>query len=109
MEELHNCVVKTLNLLYPNYDKLFLQDNTSRWYLYGIDGISNNVNQTKIYLQNILKKYNNITFIGASSGGYAALLFGSLLNVDKVVSFIPQTNLNVIKRKNIINKNNDKY
>ena len=63
-----------------------------------LDGISNNVNQTKIYLQNILKKYNNITFIGASSGGYAAL-FGSLLNVDKVVSFIPQTNLNVIKRK----------
>jgi hypothetical protein len=101
--------VKTLNLLYPDYDKLFLQDDTSRWYLYGINGISNNIIETKNYIQKKIKKYKNITFIGTSSGGYAAILFGSLLNINKVISFIPQTNLNVIKRKNIINDNNKKY
>jgi esterase/lipase len=35
--------------------------------------------------------YKNVIFLGTSSGGYAAILFGSLLNVNSVVAFTPQT------------------
>ena len=40
------------------------------------------------------KKYNKIIGIGCSAGGYAAILFGHLLNFDKVIAFSPQTVLN---------------
>ena len=43
------------------------------------------------YLKNEIKNYKNVIFIGSSSGGYAAILFGSLLNVTSVLAFIPQT------------------
>ena len=46
--------------------------------------------------------------MGTSAGGYASILFGSLCNVHKVISFIPQTILknpfNTIY-KNVINPN----
>ena len=49
--------------------------------------------------------------MGTSAGGYASILFGSLCNVHKVISFIPQTILenpiNTIYKnlKNVINPN----
>jgi esterase/lipase len=46
-----------------------------------------------MYLEGIIKinKYDNICFIGNSMGGYAAILFGTLLNIDNIISFAPQT------------------
>ena len=57
----------------------------------GIDGISKNIDETVEYLRNEIYNYEKVVFLGVSSGGYAAILFGSLLGIDHVVAFIPQT------------------
>ena len=83
-----------LNFLEKNFnniDKHFYIDHHFDSYHKGISGISNNIDQTIIYLKNEIKKYKNVIFLGASSGGYASILFGSLLNINHVIAFIPQT------------------
>jgi hypothetical protein len=57
----------------------------------GLDKLTNSIDETADYLKNEIKNYKNVIFLGVSSGGYAAILFGSLLNVTSVLAFIPQT------------------
>jgi len=107
-----------LNYLSSNYtnicDLIFYIDKDQCWYHKGIKDITNNIEETIIYLNNVIKQYNyeKIIFMGTSAGGYGAILFGSLCNnVNNVISFIPQTmlnnpiDLNYSNLKNIINKN----
>jgi len=86
-----------------NTDLYFYIDKKQCWYHKGIDGITNNIDDTVLYLNSIIKKsnYKKILFMGVSAGGYASILFGSLCNVSSVVSFIPRTK--------IINPINKKY
>jgi hypothetical protein len=46
-------------------------------------------------LQNIVEYYQpkKTICIGQSAGGYMSILFGNLLNVDKILSFVPQINI----------------
>lgn len=69
------------------------------WYNLGVDTEIDDINKFIYFLKNIIKKneYKNICFLGNSMGGYAAILFRALLNVDKVIAFSPQT---FIDRKN---------
>ena len=107
--------LKYLSSLYTNkFDLIFYIDHHQCWYHKGIKNITNNIDETTLYLNNIIKdvNYEKIIFMGVSAGGYAAILFGSLCdNVDHVISFTPQTilekpiNLNYSNLKNIINKN----
>jgi hypothetical protein len=69
----------------------FYVDTYKTCYHKGISGISNNIDETAEYLQNEIKDYKNVIFLGCSGGGYAAILFGSLLNVTSVVAFTPPT------------------
>lgn len=107
-----------LNYLSSNYtdncDLIFYIDENNSWYHKGIKNITNNIDETTIYLNNIIKNgnYEKIIFMGVSAGGYGAILFGSLCNnVNYVISFIPQTiltnpiNINYINLKTVINKN----
>lgn len=55
------------------------------------EGISTSIEETTLYLQEKIKPYKYIYFLGVSAGGYAAILFGSLLNITSVIAFIPQT------------------
>ena len=100
-----------LNKHFPSYDKYFFIDKSLKWYHHGIDGISSNIEQTIIYIKNIIKKYKEVIFIGTSDGGYASILFGSLLDVDIVLAFVPQTviegdDLNPLYKNlnNVVNK-----
>ena len=80
-----------------NVDLYFYIDKNQCWYHKGIDGITENVNETVSYLNSIIKKsnYKKVLFMGTSAGGYASILFGSLCNnVTNVISFIPRTKLN---------------
>jgi hypothetical protein len=95
-----------LNYLSNNYknecDLLFYIDIHQCWYHKGIVDLTNNIDETVIYLNNkiINGNYNKVIFMGVSAGGYAAILFGSLCsNVTNIISYIPQTIL-----KNAINK-----
>jgi hypothetical protein len=103
-----------LSSTYTNCDLLFYIDKNQCWYHKGIDGITNNIDCTVLYLNKIIKdgNYEKVIFMGTSAGGYASILFGSLCdNVDNVISFFPQTILNnpidlrYSNLKNVINKN----
>lgn len=86
-----------LNYLSKTYEKntdlYFYIDKNQCWYHKGIDGITKNIDETVLYLNNIIKKssYKKILFMGVSSGGYASILFGSLCNVNNVIAYIPKT------------------
>ena len=79
-----------------NTDLYFFIDKNQCWYHKGIDGITENIDKTVLYLNNIIKKsnYKKILFMGVSAGGYASILFGSLCNVTNVIAFIPRTIIN---------------
>lgn len=93
-------------------DLHFFTDPHQCWYHKGIKNITNNIDETILYLNNIIEHghYKKVIFMGVSAGGYAAILFGSLCNnINNVISFMPQTrlknpiNLNYSNLKNVIN------
>jgi hypothetical protein len=95
-------------------DLHFFVDKKQCWYHKGIQGITNNIDETVLYINDVIKNgnYERVLFMGISAGGYAAILFGSLCNnVNNVISFIPQTiinkpiNSNYSNLENIININ----
>ncbi len=94
-----------LNKYFPEHDKYFFIDTNKLWYHKGISNLSTDIESTNDFINNILQKYKKSIFIGNSAGGYASILFGSLLNIDKVIAFIPQTNLMNQKNDNL----NQKY
>lgn len=75
--------------------KLFLRDLQDAWYNKGLPGITKNVEQTATYLKTIIdqQNVNKVVFIGASSGAYAAILFGTLLVADEIHAFAAQTKI----------------
>ena len=74
-----------------NTDQIFFVDKAQRHYLAGIENISSDVQGTVKYLASKIHGYKNVVFVGTSAGGYAAILFGSLLQVSSVLAFVPQT------------------
>jgi hypothetical protein len=76
-----------------NIDLVFYVDINQCWYHKGIGGITNNIDETVIYLNTIInqKKYKKVIFMGVSAGGYASILFGSLCNIDNVIAYVPRT------------------
>ena len=84
-----------------NYNKLFIRDSDCQWYLKGIPGCSEDISNTLKYLNDKIResKCNKVIMIGCDAGGYASILYGSLLNVDKIVVFNPHTYLDMKTRK----------
>lgn len=83
-----------LNFLEKHFDyaeRHFYMDIYNKWYHNGIENISNNIESTVTFLSEQIKDYKNVIFIGSSCGGYAAILYGSLLNINTVIAFRPQT------------------
>jgi len=82
-----------LNFLGKNFntDKIFYRDLKQMCYHYGIDGISKDIETTVTYLKTKLAPFRRVIFTGTSAGAYAAILFGSLLNVSDVIVFNPIT------------------
>jgi hypothetical protein len=81
-------------------DKLFIRDLKCRYYLLGLGKHSNDIITTVEFIKSIYshKKYNKIIVIGCSSGGYASILYGNLLQVNKIIAFSPQTIINENKK-----------
>lgn len=68
-----------------NCDLLFLKDiKRENWYLADVE-------QTLKDLKKTTSEYKRVLFTGISSGGFASILYGSLLHVDLVVAVNPQT------------------
>ena len=83
--------VNFFNKNFTNINRHFYNDIHKTCYHDGILGISKSIDETVAYLSKEITNYKNVIFVGVSSGGYAAILFGSLLNVTNVVAFTPQT------------------
>ena len=82
---------KFLEHHFPDQEVLYLGDTSCSTYHKGILGVSTSVDETTEYLRKETVGRSPLIFIGTSGGGYAAILFGSLLNVDHVIAFIPPT------------------
>lgn len=79
-----------------NTDLYFYIDKHQCWYHKGIDGITQNIDETVLHLDRIVNdpRYKKKIFMGVSAGGYASILFGSLCNkINNVIAFIPRTKL----------------
>lgn len=93
-------------------DVSIFNDPTDKWYL-------KNINELIIKISDLIHGYDNVIFIGRSSGGYIAILLGSLFEVPNVIALCPQTFINhlpervallqdkkeFLNLKNVINKN----
>lgn len=81
---------------YPNIDKLFVRDISCRYYMTGLKYSTVTLEETlaliKSYIQR--KSYKKIVGLGCSAGGFAAILYGQVLQFTKVLAFAPQTVLN---------------
>ena len=78
-----------------DFDVLYLR-NRGKWNIGGLKGIGKNINHTIAFLKKEFAKYDKVICVGGSAGGYASLLFGSLLQVDSVVAMDAQTDLNYL-------------
>ena len=80
-----------LNKHFTQTDKMFLKDTHCSSYHRGVGGISTDVDTTVEFLKTKIQGYTKVLFLCNSGGGYADILFGSLLNVNTVLAFVPQT------------------
>lgn len=74
-------------------NKIYLRDPFQCWYHHGLPGIAGDIPGIANYLSSILDSHNinKCVLIGNSMGGFAAILFGILLNAQVVHAFSPQT------------------
>ena len=67
------------------YDVLKMDDTNDSFFFQGIDSERNSFQKTLDMLSQYMKNYERTIFMGNCAGGYAAILFGTMLNVDKVI------------------------
>jgi len=77
--------------------RLFVRDLHQAWYHRGIPGYGSGLPQVADALRPLLahREVERLVVAGASAGGYAALLFGTLLGAEEVLCFAPQTVLDL--------------
>jgi predicted esterase YcpF (UPF0227 family) len=73
--------------------KAFFRDPLRSWYQRGIPGIGDSAESIRDFLQSLIAQANadRVVMVGASAGGFAAILFGTWCNADAVIAFSPQT------------------
>lgn len=81
-----------------NFDILYMRDVEKKWYLSGLPAIGNSFSDTLKFLKSEVSKYKNTIYIGSSMGGYASILFASLLKGSFAVAQMPQTDLDYIMK-----------
>ncbi len=73
---------------------IFIRDIRKQWYIGGINSKLDTPSKLADFLKKETEGYTVYT-IGSSAGGFAAILFGSLLQVKRVYAFNSQLNLKV--------------
>lgn len=76
-----------------NAQTLFLKDPLKTWFLAGIPGFGDTVEDIVAKINTMKETFGikRIITVGGSSGGFASLLFGSLLKADRAIALMPQT------------------
>ena len=73
--------------------RLFVRDRNRCWYQRGVAGVAEDIEGVAEALRLLIAESgaSRVVTLGASAGGYAALLFGRLLGAGEVHAFAPQT------------------
>ncbi len=77
---------------------IFLRDIKKQWYLTGINDSINTIEKLEQFLRKETKGYRVVT-VGSSAGGFAAVLFGQLLNAHCTFTFNGQFMLSELLKK----------
>jgi len=80
--------------------KLFVRDFAKAWYLRGMPPLTRGVAETSAFFRNEISESGaeRVVMIGYSLGGFAALLYGALVDADETHSFSPQTFVSLRRR-----------
>jgi hypothetical protein len=71
---------------------IFVRDVYKTWYFKGLNRKINSIEDMVVFLKSELQGYS-VQLAGVSSGGYAAVLFGGLLDASRAFSFAGQFSL----------------
>lgn len=77
--------------------RMFVRDVHQAWYHRGMPGHGENIEGVAESLRGLIAEHDveRLVVAGNSAGGYAALLFGTLLEADTVLCFSPQSTLDL--------------
>lgn len=70
-----------------NYDILKIYDTNDGFFYDGIDSTYDTMEKFVDFLAGYISGYTKTVFMGNCGGGHSAILFGTMLNVDKVIAF----------------------
>jgi len=95
---------------------IFVRDVRKTWYVDGINKKYNTIEKVFDLLKQVTSEYDEITCVGNSAGGYAAVLFGCLLNAKKIFTISGYIHVNNTIYEDLLNpkllqasKNPEKY
>ena len=71
--------------------KLYVRDLDQVFYQHGVHGLGDSIPAVADALRDLLAGRHPVSFVGNSSGGFAALTLGALVGADRAVAFSPQT------------------
>lgn len=76
-----------------NENKIFIRDFRQSWYQSGLLRVSKDIDATAEYLKQQVQSVapDKLYFVGNSMGGFAAILFASLVGKGEAIAFAPQT------------------
>lgn len=80
------------------HKQIFVRDVYKQWYLQGINDVINTPPELLKFLKQNTTGYR-VIMVGSSAGGYAAILYGCLLNAEKVFAFNAQFELSSLLPK----------
>lgn len=80
--------------------RIFFRDFAQCWYHDGLPGVSDDIYGTATYIAAQIDKLGpeRVAFVGNSMGGFAAILFASLVGKGEVIAFAPQTFISPYRR-----------
>ena len=77
------------------FNRILVRDIRNSWYHRGIPGLGSHVDEVAASLRGLVRSIrpSRVLTIGQSMGGYAAILFGMLLDADRIIAFGPLSHL----------------
>lgn len=72
---------------------IFVRDVFKQWYVKGINIEVPDHDSLLRFLRQATEGYRRVVTVGSSAGGYAAILFGCLLQAERIFAFCPQISI----------------